>query len=68
MASSIKDENIIKNKLLKSISKNIYFEYDDEIKEYCVFFNNIDWYYWQWKTKELAVLELLSWYLDTCNC
>ncbi|MDD3645927.1 MAG: hypothetical protein PHH06_00805 [Candidatus Gracilibacteria bacterium] len=68
MASSIKDENIIKNKLLKSISKNIYFEYDDEIKEYCVFFNNIDGYYGQGKTKELAVLELLSGYLDTCNC
>jgi hypothetical protein len=32
-----------------------------------VFFNWLDWFYWQWKTKELALLELISWYLDTYN-
>lgn len=57
--------NFDNNKLLETITENISFEYDDEISEYCVFFNNIDWYYGQWKTKELALLELISSYLDT---
>ena len=52
------------NKLLEEIAKNVYFEYDNEINEYCVFFKNIEGYYWQWKTKELALLELISWYLE----
>ena len=66
MAEQVKEKvNFWNNKLLNTISDNVYFEFDDEIKEYCVFFKNINWYYWQWKTKELALLELISWYLDT---
>ena len=66
MSSKIKEKiGFGNNKLLEIITENIFFEYDNEISEYCVFFNNIDWYYWQWKTKELALLELISSYLDT---
>ena len=53
------------NENIKYLFDFISFEFDEEVWEYCAFFNNIDWYYWQWKTKNEAFLELLSSYLDT---
>ncbi len=67
MKAIIDSNNIIREKLIKSVGDITYFEYDEEVSEYCVFFNWLDWFYWQWKTKELALLELISWYLDTYN-
>jgi len=68
MLTTLQDNQSIKNKVINSLSDSVTFEYDNEVKEYCVFFNELSGYYGQWKTKEVALLELLSWYLDTCNC
>ena len=53
------------NPYILNFMNEIHFEYDDEVGEYCAWFIWIDWYFWQWETKNTAFLELLEAYLDT---
>ncbi|MDP2103327.1 MAG: hypothetical protein Q8K26_00205 [Candidatus Gracilibacteria bacterium] len=53
------------NEHISSLWGEVYFEYDNEVSEYCVFFKNIDGYYGQGRTKNEAFLELMSGYLST---
>jgi hypothetical protein len=39
MKAIIDSNNIIREKLIKSVGDITYFEYDEEVSEYCVFFN-----------------------------
>jgi hypothetical protein len=57
-------ENVISVEI-NNIINNITFEYDNEVWEYCAYFNNINWYFWQWKTRNKAFVELIESYLDT---
>ena len=66
MTNLILEKKQVKINSLNTLLKDeIYFEFDDEVWEYCCFFKRIDWYFWQWRTQNEAFVELISAYLDT---
>ena len=63
MSTTLNFPKEITNSLHKLI-KEVYFEYDDEVTEWCAFFKWVDWYYGQWETKNEALSELIASFLD----